>query len=128
MVVGFLEAAIEVVEGVVECGIIDMDLERVDSDNGSYTNLGIRSGRGIVKQMYHIACAFYRPAKQIAHPTRSRRRSRTWIVNSSSFATGLDLPSTDSCEVWAGELGKRMKRDAVNGAEDLKNHNSERYC
>lgn len=35
VVISFLETAVEIIDMVVVCGIVDVELERVDADDGS---------------------------------------------------------------------------------------------
>ena len=49
-------------------------------------------------------------------------------VDSNPRPSDLNLPSSGSSKLGTGELGQRMKRDAVNGADKLEYHSGNKYC
>ena len=67
MVISFLKSAVQVIKGVVETGIADVDFERVDPDNGPCNEFNAVFFPGVPRrQRYHIACAEYRSGEQTA--------------------------------------------------------------
>ena len=77
MVITFLKLVVEVVKGVVEFGIVDMDFERIDSNSRSLAGINTCRGGGQAERMYHTAYADCLLVGRIALPGRFRTLSRT---------------------------------------------------